>query len=81
MAAIESSTAHQADIDVPGIAKEAGATFLATVVLCIGLVGFETVDVPGGIEINYRFLDVFLAGLLVAAPAQCCKGTFGLSPA
>ncbi|MDJ0942851.1 MAG: high-affinity branched-chain amino acid ABC transporter permease LivM [Kiloniellales bacterium] len=67
MAAIETSPAHQVAIDVPGIAKEAGATFLVVAVLSIGLVGFETVDVPGGIEINYRFLDVFLISLICAA--------------
>ena len=67
MAAIETGPVRQDTLDVPGIAKEAAATFLVVVALAIGLVGFETVDVPGGIEINYRFLDVVLAGLIFAA--------------
>ncbi|MCG8596942.1 MAG: high-affinity branched-chain amino acid ABC transporter permease LivM [Kiloniellales bacterium] len=67
MAAIGTSPARQVALDVPGIAKETGAAFLVVAVLSLGLVGFETVDVPGGIEINYRFLDVLLAGLIFAA--------------
>jgi branched-chain amino acid transport system permease protein len=48
-------------LDVPAVLKEAGITALVIFALTIGLVGFETRDVPGGIDINTRFGDVAAA--------------------
>jgi len=48
-------------LDVPAVLKEAGLTALVIFALTFGLVGFETLDVPGGIDINTRFGDVAAA--------------------
>jgi branched-chain amino acid transport system permease protein len=45
-------------LDLPAMVKEAGITAFVVMALAIGLVGFEVLDVPGGIAINTRFLDV-----------------------
>jgi branched-chain amino acid transport system permease protein len=54
-------------LDVPRMLKEAGLTALVVFALAFSLVGFETLDVPGGIAINTRFVDVFFACLFAFA--------------
>ncbi|MFQ5773907.1 MAG: high-affinity branched-chain amino acid ABC transporter permease LivM [Kiloniellaceae bacterium] len=44
--------------------KESGATALVILALAFGLVGFETRDVPGGIDINLRFGGVAAAAVI-----------------
>ena len=51
-------------LDLPALFKEAGATALVILALAFGLVGFETLDVPGGIDIRYRFDDVVMAAVI-----------------
>ena len=65
MAVLEAGGARQA-LDVPALAKEIGATFLVVIALSVGLVGFKTVDVSGGIDIQVRAWDVFFAALITA---------------
>jgi branched-chain amino acid transport system permease protein len=48
-------------LDPAQIAKEAGLTALLVFGLAFGLVGFKTEDVPGGIDIVFRFDDVLMA--------------------
>ncbi len=67
MAALDSAGARQPDLDIPALAKEIGATFLIVAALGVGLVGFKTVDVPGGIDIQTRWWSVLFAALFVAA--------------
>jgi len=45
-------------LDPGSVLKELGLTALVFLALSVGLVGFETRDVPGGIDINTRFADV-----------------------
>lgn len=58
MAALAETRTKERSLDVGALLKEAGATALVIFALTIGLVGFETRDVPGGIDINTRFDDV-----------------------
>ncbi|MDH3472994.1 MAG: high-affinity branched-chain amino acid ABC transporter permease LivM [Rhodospirillales bacterium] len=58
MAVAEAQHTLARPLDVPAVAKELGATGLVIFALAFGLVGFETLDVPGGIGINTRFGDV-----------------------
>jgi branched-chain amino acid transport system permease protein len=51
-------------LDLRAMIKEAGATALVIVALAYGLVGFEVLDVPGGLAINTRFLDVIMAAAI-----------------
>jgi branched-chain amino acid transport system permease protein len=47
--------------DRQAMLKEAGATGLVIFALAFGLLGFRTLDVPGGIDIETRFTDVAAA--------------------
>ena len=67
MAALDSAGTQQPALDIPALAKETGATFLIIAALGVGLVGFKTVDVPGGIDIQTRWWSVLFAALFVAA--------------
>ncbi len=51
-------------LEIPALLKEAGLTAVAVFALTIGLVGFKTEDVPGGIDIVVRFDDVAMATLV-----------------
>ena len=53
-----------AQLDIPAIVKEAGGTALIVLLLAFTMVGFRTVDVPGGLEIVTRFGDVAMAAVL-----------------
>ena len=66
MAALDSAGTRQPALDIPALAKETGATFLVVAALGVGLVGFKTVDVSGGIDIQTRWWSVFFAALFVA---------------
>ncbi len=46
------------------ILKEGGIVAVVVFALAFGLVGFRTEDVPGGLDIRYRFGDVFMAAAL-----------------
>ena len=48
-------------MDPQALVKEAGATALVVFALAFGLVGFKTVDIPGGVTVTFRFDDVLLA--------------------
>jgi len=56
--------ASAASLDPQAILKEAGATAIVAFGLAIGLVGFKTQDVPGGLDIVLRFGDVAAATIL-----------------
>jgi branched-chain amino acid transport system permease protein len=51
-------------LDVGTMLKEAGATAIIVFALAVGLVGFKTQDVPGGIDILLRFGDVTAATVI-----------------
>ena len=53
-----------AQLDIPAIIKESGGTALIVFALAFTMVGFRTVDVPGGLEIVTRFADVAMAAVL-----------------
>jgi len=61
VAAVAEQAVRVRRLDVPAVIKEAGITALVILALTVGLVGFETRDVPGGIDINTRFADVVAA--------------------
>ena len=48
-------------LDVPALFKEAGYVAVVVLGLTIGLVGFKTEDVPGGLDIVTRFGQVIFA--------------------
>ncbi len=53
-------------LDGPAIFKEAGLTAIVVFALTFAMVGFEVRDVPGTLEIHYRFAEVgFAVGLTV----------------
>ncbi len=54
----------EAGFDFQGLFKEAGLTALVVLGLSFYLVGFETLDVPGGIDIRTRFDDVIMAAVI-----------------
>jgi branched-chain amino acid transport system permease protein len=62
MAVTTNAIAGQArtPIDVPAMLKEAAVTAFVVLGLAFGLVGFRTLDVPGGLDIRYRFGAVAL---------------------
>ena len=51
-------------IDPVTMFKEAGLTALVVFGLGLGLVGVRTIDVPGGVSIEYRFMDLAFVVLL-----------------
>ena len=51
-------------LDLPKILKEGGIAAAVVFGLAFALVGFRTVDVPGGLDIQYRFDDVFMVTVL-----------------
>jgi len=51
-------------IDTAAMFKEAGLTALVVFGLGLGLVGIRTIDVPGGVDVAYRFPDLAFAVLL-----------------
>ncbi len=51
-------------LDIRGMLKEAAATAFVVFALTVSLVGFEVLDVPGGIDFNTRFDDVAVAVVL-----------------
>ncbi len=55
MADITGSVPEARSLDIPSMLKEAGITALLVLALTIVMVGFRTIDVPGGISVNYRF--------------------------
>ena len=61
MAAKTSTAPAGRPFDRQAMLKEAGATGLVIFALAFGLLGFRTLDVPGGIDIQYRFGDVAAA--------------------
>ena len=54
------TTTASRPLDFPGILKEGGVAAGVVFALAFALVGFRTVDVPGGLDIQYRFDDVFM---------------------
>ena len=58
MAVLSAAGADAKPLDLGAMAKEAGLAGLIAFGLAFGLVGFETLDVPGGLAINTRFDDV-----------------------
>ena len=50
--------------DYLNIIKEGGIVAGVVFALAFGLVGFRTVDIPGGIDINFRFDSVFIAAVI-----------------
>ena len=64
MAVLTASDAGARSIDLPGMLKEAGLTAFVVLLLTIGVVGFDTVDVSGGIEIQTRFGDIAAAAAI-----------------
>ena len=58
------STAANRPLDFPGILKEGGIAAGVVFALAFALVGFRTIDVPGGLDIQYRFDDVFMVTVL-----------------
>ncbi len=61
MAATTNTGLGSEPLDRQAILKEAGATGLVIFALAFGLLGFRTLDVPGGIDIQTRFGDVLAA--------------------
>ena len=55
------TTAASRPPDFLKILKEGGIVAGIVFALAFGLVGFRTEDVPGGLDIRYRFDDVFMA--------------------
>ena len=49
------------DFSLPALLKEAGITAFVVAGLAFYLVGFQTLDVPGGLDIRTRFDDVAMA--------------------
>ncbi len=56
-----SRTAARAPLDVGAMIKESGMAAAVIFALSFGLVGFKTDDVPGGIDIVFRFDEVLIA--------------------
>jgi hypothetical protein len=56
------------------ILKEGAIVAGVVFALAFGLVGFRTEDVPGGLDIRYRFDDVVMASVIAfsAASVSCC---------
>ena len=61
MAVLAATDAAAKSLNLPAMLKEAGLTAFVVLLLTIGLVGFDTVDVSGGVEIQTRFGDVAAA--------------------
>jgi len=87
------TTAASRPLDLPRILKEGGFAAGVVFALTIALVGFRTEDVPGGLDIRYRFGDVFMVTVLAffgrvgvlllraqrAAPVAIVAGIFAVS--
>ena len=58
------TTAASRPLDYLKILKEGGIVAAVVFALAFGLVGFRTEDVPGGLDIRFRFDDVFMASLI-----------------
>ena len=58
------TTASSRPLDLPKILKEGGIAAVVVFALAFGLVGFRTEDVPGGLDILFRFDSVFMASAL-----------------
>ncbi len=58
MSVLAAEEAGLKPLDRRAMFKEVGLTGVVVFTLAIGLVGFETLDVPGGLAINTRFDDV-----------------------
>ena len=58
------TTAASRPLDYLKILKEGGIVAAVVFALAFGLVGFRTEDVPGGLDIRFRFGDVFMASLI-----------------
>ena len=61
MAVTATAARAGAGFSLPAMVKEAGLTALVVLGLSFYLVGFETLDVPGGVDIRTRFGDVAMA--------------------
>jgi branched-chain amino acid transport system permease protein len=58
------TTAASRPLDYLKILKEGGIVAAVVFALAFGLVGFRTEDVPGGLDIRFRFDDVFMASFI-----------------
>ncbi len=58
------TSANSSQLDYLKMIKEGGIVAGVVFALAFGLVGFRTEDVPGGLDIRYRFDDVFIVSAL-----------------
>lgn len=67
-------------LDLPGAAKDAAIAGLIACVLALPLVGFRLIDVTGGVDFEYHFDLVVLAGLAVMAGRFVMNIGFQMKP-
>jgi branched-chain amino acid transport system permease protein len=59
-----STTTASRPLDILKILKEGGIVAAVVFALAFGLLGFRTEDVPGGLDIRFRFDDVLMASVV-----------------
>lgn len=59
MSSVARAPSSRAPFDLPAAVRESGVVALVAFGLAFALVGFRAVDVPGGLDVRFRFDEVF----------------------